>query len=117
MWSQERAYPCSALWTSVKLQTADDSLEAEVKDFAFLPLARFYIGYHFSEHFELYIDVEGMVISSDKLVDSGIGFNWSIDYHRAAWVGYRFYDKDISTDKLTNRVSYNALVFGVGHTF
>jgi len=32
-------------------------------------------------------------------------------------VGYRFYDKDIVTDDLYNRVSYNALVFGVGHTF
>ncbi len=82
-----------------------------------LPLARLYLSYHFSEHFELYIDAEGMQISTDRLVDSGIGFNWFIDHHWLAWVGYRFYDKDISTDKLNNRVSYNALVLGVGHTF
>jgi hypothetical protein len=80
-------------------------------------LARLYLSYHFSEHFELYIDAEGMQISTDRLVDSGIGFNWFIDHHWSAWVGYRFYDKDISTDDLFNRVSYNAMVFGVGHTF
>ncbi len=116
-WEVRVGASLAALWTSIKLQTANEEVAAQVKDFVMLPLARLYLSYHFSEHFELYIDAEGMQISTDRLVDSGIGFNWFIDHHWSTWAGYRFYDKDISTDDLFNRVSYNAMVFGVGHTF
>jgi hypothetical protein len=58
-----------------------------------------------------------MQISTDRLVDSGFMFNWKINNHWASWIGYRFYDKDITTDDLFNQVSYNALGIGVGHTF
>jgi len=58
-----------------------------------------------------------MIISSDKLLDFGIGANWQFNDYWRAWIGYRFYDKDISTHKLTNRVSYDTLVVGVSHTF
>jgi len=116
-WELRAGASIAALWTSIKLITPDESIYAEVKDFVVLPLARLYLSYHFTEHFELYIDAEGMQISTDRLVDSGIGFNWFINPHWSAWIGYRFYDKDITTDDLFNRVSYNALVLGVGHTF
>jgi membrane-associated phospholipid phosphatase len=107
----------AALWTSIKLQTANEQVSAEVKDFVVMPLVRLYLSYHFSEHFELSFDVEGMQISTDRLVDSGFGIYWTISRHWTAWVGYRFYDKDIKTDDLFNQVSYNALSLGVGHTF
>jgi membrane-associated phospholipid phosphatase len=116
-WELRAGASIAALWTSIKLTTPDESISAQVKDFVMLPLARLYFSYHFSDHFELYIDAEGMALSNDRLIDSGIGFNWFINHHWAAWTGYRFYDKDITTDDLYNRVSYNALVFGVGHTF
>ncbi len=116
-WELRVGASLAALWTSIKLQTANEQVAAQVKDFVMLPLARLYLSYHFSEHFEIYIDAEGMQISTDRLVDSGIGFNWFINHHWSAWVGYRFYDKDITTDDLFNQVSYNAMVFGVGHTF
>jgi membrane-associated phospholipid phosphatase len=116
-WELRAGASIAALWTSIKLITPDESIYAEVKDFVMLPLARLYLSYHFTDHFELYIDAEGMALSNDRLIDSGIGFNWFINPHWSAWVGYRFYDKDIVTDDLYNRVSYNALVFGVGHTF
>lgn len=116
-WEVRVGASLAALWTSIKLQTANEEVAAQVKDFIMLPLARLYLSYHFSEHFELYIDAEGMALSNDRLVDSGIGFNWFINHHWASWVGYRFYDKDITTNDLFNRVSYNAVVLGVGHTF
>jgi membrane-associated phospholipid phosphatase len=107
----------AALWTSIKLLTANDEIGAEVKDFVILPLLRVFVGYNFSEHFALSFDIEGMQISTDRLVDSGFMFNWKINNHWASWIGYRFYDKDITTDDLFNQVSYNALGIGVGHTF
>jgi membrane-associated phospholipid phosphatase len=107
----------AALWTSIKLQTANDLVSAEIKDFVVMPLLRVFVGYNFSEQFTLLFDIEGMQISTDRLVDSGFMFNWNISRQWATWVGYRFYDKDIKTDDLFNQVSYNALGIGVGHTF
>jgi membrane-associated phospholipid phosphatase len=116
-WDFKFGASIAALWTSIKLQTANDLVAAEIKDFVILPLLRVFAGYKFSDRFTLSFDIEGMQISTDRLVDSGFMFNWNIDRRWAAWIGYRFYDKDIKTDDLFNQVSYNALGIGVGHTF
>lgn len=39
------------------------------------------------------------------------------DVVSGARIAYHFIDKDIETDELINHVSYNTLIFGVGHTF
>jgi len=116
-WNFRFGASLAALWTSIKLLTPDESISAEVKDFVIMPLIRLYAGYRFSEQFELSFDIEGMQFTSDRLVDLGFMFNWNISRQWKAWIGYRFYDKDITTEDLFNRVSYNALGLGVGHTF
>jgi hypothetical protein len=103
--------------TNVVIQAADESLRSEVDNNAFLPFAHAALEIHVVKQVMVAVEVEGMSISGDRLLDSGATVNWAWRKGWSAGIGYAFYDRDIETSELKNVVRYNALGFRVGHVF
>jgi len=117
IWDIKLGAGLTAIWTSIKLQTANEQQQAEVKDFVVLPLVNFYLGLNPFEQLAFYLSFEGISISTYRYIDLGTGLLWQFNPHWSARIAYHFIDKDIETDELINHVSYNTLIFGIGHTF
>lgn len=93
--------------TYISLQTVDESLDSSIEDVALVPYAHYSIGYLFGEHWALSSGGALSKLSNDWLVDTGIYVDYLLNRHWGLRVGYQFYDREISTDELFNRVSYN----------
>lgn len=110
----------SAQFTTVELRmvTNTDTIEAKVDDNVILPYVRLVFAYHLSRKFSVIADGQGIKLSNDSFLDTGISLMWNFnpDWHAA--LGYRFYAVEISTDELFNQVQYPS-IFGVsfGHSF
>jgi hypothetical protein len=57
------------------------------------------------------------LLPDDRLVDTGIYVNFSLTQQWGFAAGYRFYDREISTSELTNRVAYDIPHLSANYTW
>jgi hypothetical protein len=81
IWDIKLGAGLTAIWTSIKLQTANEQQQAEVKDFVMLPLVNFYLGLNPFEQIAFYLSFEGISISTYRYIDLGTGLLWQFNPH------------------------------------
>jgi len=96
--------------------TAPD-VESRVDDLVILPYAHVRASYTLFKRWSLVADVDWMEFQSDKMLNGAAGVLWQVDPRWQILAGYQFYDRDIQTDTLANRVSYDMLILGFAHSW
>ena len=80
---------------------------AAVDDVAALPYLHASVGYKFGSKFRIDLGGDGMVLPEDWMVDAGITLTWQFHPRWELLGGYQFYDREISTQEIRNRVAYD----------
>jgi membrane-associated phospholipid phosphatase len=102
--------------TFTSLETADQSTKATVEDFTVLPYLHGDLGWKFLRKWNVHVRGNGTILSSDDWmidVDGSLGFDLNPKW--AFEAGYRYYDREISTDEIKNAVQYHMPFVSIGH--
>lgn len=93
--------------TFVRLYTDDETLESSLNDIVALPIGHLAAGYSFTPRWGISLVTEGTYLSTDWMVDSALVGEYRHSAHWTWKLGYQFYDREIETDELRNRVAFN----------
>jgi len=106
---------------TVEIQQGDELdkpiLYEEVKDSVFLPYLYLRGGYNFTDKIEGFLEMDGIALDEDKILNLYAGFNYHFNYHWSAGGGYIFAYRQIDTDSLYNEYQFQGVQAHVAYTF
>jgi hypothetical protein len=95
------------MYSYATLATQDGTQSALVDDESFYPFLAGDVEYRFSPHWALGVNIAGMTIADDWILDAGGEVTWR---PARAWdvaLGYKYFSRKIETDTFYNKVNYN----------
>ena len=116
-WGAKLGAGINAQIVEVELATESRTVGAEVKDYSVLPYLSGELSYQFTPKVDGLVYVEGITISSDLLLDTGVAVGYRFNEHWDASLGYTYYKRQIDIDELRNDAIYNIIVASLGYSF
>lgn len=89
----------------------------EIKDNTILPIATATLGYQLTPKTSVNMDVDGTYLSSDYMLDAIIAIKYQINRQWDFSLGYEYYNREIDTDDIINKVVYNIPYIAVAYSW
>jgi membrane-associated phospholipid phosphatase len=99
------------------LATASGSTNAEVKDGVILPFLSTIVSYQINHKFSVGIEAEGIYLSEDSALNTGVFLNYRISDRWDFTAGYSYYVRNIDTSEINNHVVYSIPYLGVAFSW
>lgn len=96
---------------------SSNGVYSEAKDNTILPIASGTLGYRLTPKLSVSLDIDGTYLPSDYMVDAVIALKYQINRQWDFSLGYEYYNREIDTDALVNKVIYNIPYIAVAHSW
>ena len=116
-WDLKLGGGLSYQYLKTSLETADDSVSAEVIENLFLPLVSAKVSYHFTPRFSASIQAEGMYLSYESSLEAGASLNYRLTEHWDITAGYTYWQRNIDTSDIKNDAVYNVPFIAVAFSW
>ena len=94
------------LYQNTEVDLSTSTLFATVQDWVLLPYLSASVGYQITPKWLIALSADGIYLSDDSMLDAVGYVNYKISDRWDFSLGYRYYERDIETSELTNRVIY-----------
>jgi hypothetical protein len=116
-WDVKLGAALSYQYIEMGLATASGSANAEVTDGVILPFLSTIISYQINKNFSVGIEAEGIYLSEDSAINTGVFLNYRISDRWDFTAGYSYYVRNIDTSEINNHVVYNIPYLGVAFSW
>jgi len=106
-WGAKVGAGAGVMYSYAMLATQDQTQSALVDDQTFYPFLGADVEYRFSHHWALVVDIAGMTIGNDWILDTGGTVIWRPSRAWDVAFGYTYLSRKIDTDTFYNDVQYS----------
>ncbi len=103
--------------TVIQLENTEGVEQARADDNVVLPVLHALGRYPLSQNWDIVGELNAMYLSNDQYTNSSLSLRYTIDRHWDASFGYLYYNRDIETSTLKNRVTYDVAMISLGYSF
>lgn len=104
-------------FTDVELIPSDGSANGRASDTSIAPVVYAHAGYHFNEHFELYLESDLMPFGSSDWIDANLSFRYHINPRWEVGLGYRYVNRQLDSAALINDLEISQVLLAFAHSF